>query len=472
MFEDDIFVEEMVIRRRNLLNLLIGVAAVIALITTVSGFSTTLSSSFSNMGAGTLTVSITGSAAEGFTVTNSHVDEVGTLKPLVDVVRSGVCRGAVALVGCNNPRVRPDYAHIELMKKMIANDIIVIVSGCSAQAAAKAGLMYPPNPTSCQYSTIGGNVATNAGGASGAKYGVTRDYLLGLTAVMPDGTVLRLGNKCQKDVAGFDLPRLLCGSEGLLAFIADVTLKLIPLPQSIRTALAYFSSAEVAGAVVTDIVSRRILPCTLELMDHTFLKTVADVYGVPCPDNAGAALLIEVDGHDVILDSQMDIIQQVCQEHDAIGFQTAHSAEERETLWKARRGGTAALVRKADVLVTLDYAVPISQLPRALKLIENLAAKHHCNVVTIAHAADGNLHPMVLYSPSNQQQAAAYKAFCNDSVQAILDIGGTISGEHGIGLEKKAYLPLQAGHEQMRIMKGICRIFDPYGIMNPGKMEM
>jgi glycolate oxidase len=256
-----------------------------------------------------------------------------------------------------------------------------------------------------------------------------------------------------------------------LAFITEITVKLIPLPESIRTALAYFHSVEEAGSVVTDIVSHRILPCTLELMDGVFLKTVAEVYGVPCPEGAGAALLMEVDGAAVLLDSQMEIIEDICNRHQALGIELAHSEEERDVLWKARRGGTAALVRKADRLVTLDYAVPISLLPRALKLMEELAAEHHCSVVTIAHAADGNLHPMVLYSPSDPQQEAAYQAFCQASTKAVLQLGGTISGEHGIGLEKQAFMPMQLGDEQMRIMRGICRLFDPYGIMNPGKLE-
>ncbi|MGN1038858.1 MAG: FAD-binding oxidoreductase [Mailhella sp.] len=345
------------------------------------------------------------------------------------------------------------------------------VTGDLQKAAAEKGLMYPPNPTSCLYSTIGGNVSTNAGGASGAKYGVTRDYLLGLTVVLPGGEIIRMGNRCQKDVTGFDLPRLLCGSEGLLGFIAEVTVKLIPLPESIRTALAYFSDAAEAGSVVTDIVGHRILPCTLELMDGVFLQTVAEVYNVPCPEGAHAALLIEVDGQDAVLEAQMNTIEAICRHHHAIGMELAHSEEEREILWKARRGGTAALVRKADRLVTLDYAVPISLLPKALKIMEQLAAEHHCQVVTIAHAADGNIHPMVLYSPSNKEENAAYEAFCEASARAILELGGTISGEHGIGLEKKAFMPLQLGDEQMRIMRGICRLFDPYGIMNPGKLE-
>ncbi|MBQ8664676.1 MAG: hypothetical protein IJ474_02720, partial [Mailhella sp.] len=157
--------------------------------------------------------------------------------------------------------------------------------------------------------------------------------------------------------------------------------------------------------------------------------------------------------------------------HAAIGVELARSEEERAVLWKARRGGTAALVRKADMLVTLDYAVPISLLPTALKTMEELAIQHGCDVVTIAHAADGNLHPMVLYSPSDSAQATAFKAFSDASARAIVELGGTVSGEHGIGLEKKEYMPLQLGSEQMRIMQGICRLFDPYGIMNPGKLE-
>lgn len=364
----------------------------------------------------------------------------------------------------------------KILEISVTDRLARVQPGCVTADLQKAveskGLMYPPNPTSCQYCTIGGNVATNAGGASGAKYGVTKDYLLGLTAVLPDGTIVKMGNRCQKDVTGFALEHILCGSEGLLAFIAEVTVKLIPLPESIRTALAYFSDIQDAGEVVTDIVSHRILPCTLDLMDQVFLQTVAEVYGVPCPKNTGAALLIETDGTASELDRQMDIISEICRDHHAIDVSIAHSEKERELLWKARRGGTAALVRQADVLVTLDYAVPISLLPKALKMINDLATQCNCKVVTIAHAADGNLHPMVLYSPKDTKQAEAYAAFSDASAKAIIALGGTLSGEHGIGMEKKEYMPLQLGCEQMRIMRGICRLFDPYGIMNPGKMVL
>ena len=310
------------------------------------------------------------------------------------------------------------------------------------------------------------DISTNAGGASGAKYGVTRDYLLGLTVVLPGGEIVRMGNRCQKDVTGFDLPRLLCGSEGLLGFIAEVTVKLVPLPESIRTALAYFDDVAEAGSVVTDIVSHRILPCTLELMDGVFLKTVAEVYGVPCPDGAGAALLIEVDGPDIVLEGQMRTIEKICGEHHAMGMEFAATEEERDTLWKARRGGTAALVRKADRLVTLDYAVPISLLPRALKLMEKLAAEHHCNVVTIAHAADGNLHPMVLYSPGIPSEDKAYRDFCDASTRAVLELGGTVSGEHGIGITKISFLD----KSKMDALREFKARVDPRDILNPGKL--
>ena len=344
-----------------------------------------------------------------------------------------------------------------------------VVTGDLQQAVAAQGMFYPPNATSMPYCTIGGNVATNAGGASGAKYGVTRDYLLAMTVVLPDGEILHLGNRCQKDVAGFDLARVLCGSEGLLGFITEVTVKLVPRPEAVRTALAYFPDAYKAAAVVTDVVSQRMLPCTLELMDGVFLRTVAEVYGVPCPEGAGAALLLEVDGPAVVLDAQMARVADICRAHAALDVQVAATEAEREVLWKARRGGTAALVRHADFLVTLDYAVPISRLPEALQAMGDLGREHGVQVVTIAHAADGNLHPMALYSPQDPAQQAAFEAWAAASCARILDMGGTISGEHGIGLEKKAYLPRQMGEAQMRICRGICRLFDPEGLMNPEK---
>lgn len=344
-----------------------------------------------------------------------------------------------------------------------------IVTGELQARVAEAGMFYPPNPTSAAYCTLGGNVATNAGGASGAKYGVTRDYLLGLTVVLADGQVVQLGNRCQKDVAGFDLTRLLCGSEGLLGFITEVTVKLIPKPEHVRTALAYFSDAHKAAAVVTAVVSHRILPCTLELMDSVFLATVADVYQVPCPEGAGAALLIEVDGDMRILEEQMCSIAAICREHGAIALELADDEAQREILWKARRGGTAALVRQAVFLVTLDYAVPISSLPLALDDMMRLGQAHGLKVVTIAHAADGNLHPMVLYDPAEPAQQQAFEAWVTDTCKAVLALGGSISGEHGIGLEKKDQLPLQVGAAAMELCAGIRKVFDPAGLLNPGK---
>lgn len=344
-----------------------------------------------------------------------------------------------------------------------------VVTGTLQSQVAELGMFYPPNPTSASYCTLGGNVATNAGGASGAKYGVTRDYLLGLTVVLPHGEVLCLGNRCQKDVAGFDLTRLLCGSEGLLGFITEVTVKLIPKPESVRTALAYFADARVAAAVVTDVVAHRILPCTLELMDAVFLATVAEVYQVPCPPGAGAALLIEVDGDPRVLEEQMQRIADICRQHKALALELAEDEAQREILWKARRGGTAALVRHAVFLVTLDYAVPISSLPDALDAMMRLGEQYGLKVVTIAHAADGNLHPMVLYDPKDSAQQEAFEAWVAATCAAVLELGGSISGEHGIGLEKKAQLPRQLGESAMHLCEGIRALFDPKGICNPGK---
>lgn len=344
-----------------------------------------------------------------------------------------------------------------------------VVTAQLQNAVAEQGMLYPPNPTSATYCTMGGNIATNAGGASGAKYGVTRDYVLGLTVVLASGEILQVGNRCQKDVAGFDLLRLMCGSEGLLGFITEISVKLIPKPEAIRTALAYFNNAHEAAAVVTDIVSHRILPCTLELMDAVFLATVAEVYQVPCPAGAGAALLLEVDGDARVLPEQMQQIAAICRQHGAIALEVAENEAQREVLWKARRGGTAALVRKAVFLVTLDYAVPISSLPAALDVMVALADKHALKVVTIAHAADGNLHPMVLYDPKDAAQQQAFEAYVDDSCKAIMALGGSISGEHGIGLEKKAQLPVQLGDTQLRLCNAIRRAFDPKGLLNPGK---
>ncbi len=346
-----------------------------------------------------------------------------------------------------------------------------VVTARLQQAVSAQGLFYPPNPTSADYCTLGGNVATNAGGASGVKYGVTRDYLTGLTAVLPGGEILATGGRCMKDVAGYDLTRLLCGSEGRLAVIAEAHLRLLPRPESVRAMSAYFRDLKATAEAVAAIMASGFSPCTLELMDRAFLQAVRQAYDLDFPEDARALLLIEVDGPDAVVRGQMDAIAHLADAQGAFEIAVAEDEAERQLLWRARRGGTAALVRQAAFLVSLDYAVPVSRLPAAIERIGALGRRHGLEVVIIAHAGDGNLHPMVIYDPADKHQAEAYAAFEVEACDAVLELGGTLSGEHGIGLEKAGLLTRQLSPAFLRLARGIKRTFDPAGLLNPGKCE-
>ncbi|MHB8763454.1 MAG: FAD-binding oxidoreductase [Deferrisomatales bacterium] len=345
-----------------------------------------------------------------------------------------------------------------------------VVTADLQRAAAKCGLFYPPNPTSAAYCTLGGNVATNAGGASGVKYGVTRDYLLGLTAVAAEGEVFRTGGRCLKDVAGYDLTRLLCGSEGRLAVVTEVTVRLLPRPEAVRTVLALYPDVAAAVAAVVRVLGEGLVPSTLELMDGNFLRTVDELFGFGFPAGAGAALLLEVDGPEATIDAQADRAAAAFGP-GAVEVQRARSEADRERLWRARRTGTAALVRRAKFLVTLDFAVPLSAIPAAADAIDAAARRHGLAMVLIGHAGDGNLHPMFLYDPDDPAQAAAFGRAEAELCEAVLALGGTLSGEHGIGLEKARFLPRQLAPFGVELARRIKTAFDPRGILNPGKCE-
>ncbi len=336
---------------------------------------------------------------------------------------------------------------------------------------ARKGLFYPPNPTSSHYCTVGGNVATNAGGPSGVKYGVTRDYLLGLTMVAACGDVLETGGRAMKNVTGYDFTHFLCGSEGMLGVFTEVTMKLIPQPESVRTLLAYYRDAEPAVETVAAIMAEGIVPSTLELMDGNFLAAVDRLYQFRFPSDLGAALLIELDGPESILDEQADAIADACESSGAFAVSRATDAEEREKLWKARRMGTAALVRHSKFLVTLDFSVPISAIPRAVRAIQNLGRENHVEAVVIGHAGDGNLHPMFIYDPDVPEQAEGYRRIERALGSLIVSLRGTLTGEHGVGLEKASLLSLEKSAFELELSRRVKRAFDPHLILNPGKCE-
>ncbi len=344
------------------------------------------------------------------------------------------------------------------------------VTDALKRAARRRGLLYPPDPTSAAYCTIGGNVATNAGGASGVKYGVTRDYLLGLTLVTADGDVLTTGSRCVKRSTGYDFTHFLCGSEGRLGVVTEAVVKLVPAPAAVRTLLAWYPNVEAAAGAAAEATGGGVTPSVMEIMDDGFLKAVADVYGVRLPEGAGAALLVETDGSPASVAEQTSVLESALGQ-EALSVRVAGDEAERETLWKARRGGTAALVRQARFLATLDYAVPVSRIAEAARTIQDAAARAGLTVVIIGHAGDGNLHPMFIFDPDDPRQAAAFRRADADLCAAVLKMGGTLTGEHGIGLEKADLLPRELSPREMALSRRLKRAFDPKGILNPGKCE-
>ncbi|MEC8972307.1 MAG: FAD-linked oxidase C-terminal domain-containing protein [Verrucomicrobiota bacterium] len=339
-----------------------------------------------------------------------------------------------------------------------------------AEAAGEAGLFYPPDPGSMKISTIGGNVAENSGGLRGLKYGVTRNYVMGLEVVLPDGEVMWLGNKCVKDVAGFSLKDVMIGSEGTLGVITKVLLKLIPKPAAKKTMVATFSAMDAAAQTVSDIIAAQIIPCTLEFLDRTTIHCVEDFAKVGLPLDCEALLLMETDGHPAAVAEEAAKMEDLAKANGAMNVRVAADAAEADQLATARRSAFSALARLAPTTILEDATVPRSELAQMIRFVAEVAKKHDLKIGTFGHMGDGNLHPTFLTDERNADEIhRVHEAFTEIFDEAIR-LGGTITGEHGIGLAKKEFLPKFAGEAQIRVMRELRTALDPKGILNPGKM--
>jgi len=337
-------------------------------------------------------------------------------------------------------------------------------------ATAAKGLFYPPDPGSQKISTLGGNVMEDAGGLRGLKYGVTRDYVMALKCVLPDGSILTTGGKNVKDVAGYSFKDLLVGSEGTLGIITEVTVKLIPPPKAKRTFLAYFDDIRIAGAAVSKIIAAKIIPSTMEIMDKATINCVEDYVKIGLPRQMAALLLIEVDGHPAMVAEEADSVEAILKAVKATEIHVAKDAEEAGRLAAARRTALSALARVSPTTLLEDATVPRSMLAETFAEIERLTARYRLKVGTFGHAGDGNLHPTVLCDERNSDEMQRAHAFYDDLYAQVLAWGGTVSGEHGIGLAKKEYLARQIGTGGVKVMKRIKDAFDPKGLLNPGKI--
>jgi glycolate oxidase len=339
-----------------------------------------------------------------------------------------------------------------------------------ADAASAAGLFYPPDPGSMKISTIGGNVAENSGGLRGLKYGITRNYVMGLEVVLPDGEIMWTGNKCVKDVAGYSLKDLFIGSEGTLGVITKVLLKLIPKPAAKKTMVATFAQMDRAAEAVSAIIAARIIPCTLEFLDRTTIHCVEDYAKIGLPLDCEALLLMETDGHPAAVVDEAARMEKICREHGCLEVRLARDEAEGNKLASARRNAFSALARVAPTTILEDATVPRSEVAVMIRFIEAVARKHKLRIGTFGHMGDGNLHPTFLTDERNKEEMRRVEEAFKEIFDEAIRLGGTITGEHGVGLAKKSFLPKFLGGAQMRVTREMRRVLDPNGILNPGKM--
>ena len=385
---------------------------------------------------------------------------------------SGLSGGAVPLGGS----IVVGVARMDRILEIDEVDRVAVVQAGVINARLQAevekrGLFYPPDPSSLKQSAIGGNVAENAGGARCLKYGVTGDYVLALEVVLPDGTVLRTGGRTVKNVTGYDLRRLFTGAEGTLGTITEITLRLISKPRFARAALARFESIEAAAEATNAVMASGVLPAAIELLDNLTLRCVEENSPIGLPLDAAAILIFGVDGNreDVLAD-ELATIERIARAHGARDVRVAGSEVEAGRLWTARRSISPALARRRPNKLGEDVCVPPRALVALVRRVREIAARHALEIPIFGHAGDGNLHPNILCDKRDREEMARVAAAAREIFEATVELGGTLSGEHGIGLLKKQFMELDLGPDAVALMRRIKDAIDPLGIMNPGKV--
>ena len=384
---------------------------------------------------------------------------------------TGLSGGSVPVSGCIVLcLVLMDHV-LQLDEKNLA--ILVepgVVTQKISDLAEAAGLLYPPDPGSMKISTIGGNVAENSGGLRGLKYGVTRDYVMGLEVVLSDGQIVWLGSRCVKDVAGYSMKDVFIGSEGTLGIITKILLKLVPKPPAKKTLLATFARMDAAADTVSAIIAAKIIPCTLEFLDKITIKCVEDFAHIGLPLDAEALLLMDTDGHPAVVEDEARRMEEIARQHGAASVTLAQSADEAARLATARRSAFAALARVAPTTILEDTTVPRSELARMIRFIQEVGERHRLRIGTFGHMGDGNLHPTILTDERNAAEMARVELALQEIFHYAVKLGGTITGEHGIGLAKKQFLPAAIGDASLGLMRQFKRALDPDNLLNPGKI--
>jgi glycolate oxidase len=410
----------------------------------------------------------------------------GTTNEISEIVRLAnqhrfpvIPRGAGSgFTGGSVPVQRGVVLSLERMNRIIEideADLVAVVepgvvTGQLHRETSRKGLFFPPDPASMEFSTIGGNVAECAGGMRAFKYGVTRDYVLGLEVVLPDGEILQTGGRTIKNVVGYDLMRLFVGSEGTLGIITKITLKLIPLPGARGTIQAFFGALEDAGRAISRVLEARIFPSAMELVDRASLECVAKTRNLDFPREAQAMLLIEVDGPKVAISELIHAVQEVCADFAPLSIRASCDETEAEALWAVRRAISPSLARIRPHRLNEDIVVPRSRLPEVIMRVQAIAKDHQIPIATFGHAGDGNLHVAVLHDRANRHETSRAEAALETVMRTTLELGGSISGEHGIGTSKAAFLPLEVSEVSLELMKRIKGLLDPNGVLNPGKI--
>ena len=345
-----------------------------------------------------------------------------------------------------------------------------VVTAQFAAAVASKGLFYPPDPGSQAVSTIGGNIAENAGGLRGLKYGVTKDYVMGMEVFANTGDLVKTGSRTVKCATGYNIAPLLVGSEGTLAVTSKVTLKLIPPPKASKAMMALFKDMDGASQAVAGIIAAHVVPCTLEFLDHASINYIEDYVKIGLPRDAGAMLLIEVDGHPAQVEDEAVIVEKVLRDNSATEIVVARDAVEKSRIWEARRVAIPALARCRPTLMLEDATVPRSKIPAMIKALDEIAARHNVTIATFGHAGDGNLHPSILCDRRDKEEFSRVERAVDDLFNAALELGGTLSGEHGIGTAKIKWLEQETSHGTIMFSRRLRKAFDPKGLFNPSKI--
>jgi glycolate oxidase len=360
---------------------------------------------------------------------------------------------------------------LEINKADLVTVVEPGVTNYRLQKAVEAeGLFYPPDPSSWKESFIGGNIAHNAGGPRCVKYGNTKQFVLGLDFVTPTGEIVSAGGRVPKNAAGFHLESLMIGSEGMLGIITRCILRLLPKPESRRAALAIFETARDACNCVADFTSSGILPVALELLDRTSINAIEDFEPSGLPRSAGALLIIEVDGLREAVAREAEIVREMCRKHRAVQFREATSDDEADAIWEVRRKMSPAVARTGVIKLNHDVVVPRSRIPEMLAFIEDLSLRSGFLIPTFGHAGDGNLHVNVMLPDNDEDTRRRGSSAVREIFQRAVELGGTISGEHGIGYAKAPFFDLSASLPTIDLMKRIKRTLDPNGVLNPGKV--